>query len=162
MYRIKIVTMFCVFWTLSSGTCMIWRNFSLLFFLPIESRLHPDLAECEPSLPKPFRNSPVIYTKFGNDTHVRVPTITEHNTTESRQSRVQCGRANCDRIAFRQYLIITNYGDSFLTDIFRQRRFTVWSLSDLCRITFCRIGKLSRQVRSFRTMRKTQIGLESD
>ena len=64
--------------------------------------MRPDLAECEPSLPNPFRNSPVINTKFGNNTHVRVPTITEHDTTESRQSRLQCGTAECDRIAFRQ------------------------------------------------------------
>ena len=32
--------------------------------------------------------------------------ITEYNTTETRQSRLQCDRADRDRITFRQYLII--------------------------------------------------------
>ncbi|XP_041366857.1 uncharacterized protein LOC121381588 [Gigantopelta aegis] len=36
--------------------------------------------------------------------------------------------------------------NSFLTDDFRQRRFTVGSLSDLCRIAFGRIGTLSGQI----------------
>lgn len=82
------------------------EKFFIAVFLPIESRLHPDLVDCEPFLPKPFRNSPVINSKFVNDTHVRVPTITEYNTTETRQSRLQCDRADRDRITFRQYLII--------------------------------------------------------
>ena len=81
-------------------------------FLPTESRLSPDLAECEQSLPNPFRNSPVINTKFRNNTHTRVPTITEHDTTESRQSRLQCGTADCDRFAFRQCPDHPEYGDS--------------------------------------------------
>ena len=51
---------------------VLWNGIDLekLFiavFLPIESRLHPDLVDCEPFLPKPFRNSPVINTKFLND-----------------------------------------------------------------------------------------------
>ena len=65
------------------------ERFTIAVFLPIESRLHPDLVDCEPDLPKPFRNSPVINSKFVNDTHVRVPTITEYNTTETRQNRLQ-------------------------------------------------------------------------
>ena len=51
------------------------EKFFIAVFLPIESRLHSDLVDCKPFLPKPFRNSPVINTKFVNDTHVRVSTI---------------------------------------------------------------------------------------
>jgi hypothetical protein len=82
--------------------------------LPIESRLRPDLAKCEPSLPNPFSNSSVIKTKFGNNSgsHVRVTTITEHDTTESRQRRVQCGTADCNRNAFRQCPDHPEYGDN--------------------------------------------------
>ena len=65
------------------------EKFFIGVFLPIESRLHPDLVDFKPSLPKSFRNSPVINTKFANDTHLRVPTITEYNTTETRQRRLQ-------------------------------------------------------------------------
>ena len=65
---------------------MIW----MYCLLPTESRLRPYLTECEPSSPNPFWISPVINTKFDNNTHVRVLTITEHDTSESRQSRLQC------------------------------------------------------------------------
>ena len=59
------------------------ENIFIAVFLPIESRLHPDLVDCEPFLPKPFRNSPIINTKivqFVND----IPTITENNSSETR------------------------------------------------------------------------------
>lgn len=55
------------------------ENLSLLFFFSIESRLHPDLA-------KPFRSSYGIKTKSGNNIHVWVLTITEHNTIEFRKN----------------------------------------------------------------------------
>ena len=97
--------MFCVFWTVSGETGMIWSNFSLMVFCRL-SQDSIDLVDCKPSLPKPFRNSPVINTKFVNNTHVRVPTISEYNTTETRQSRLQCDRADRDSITFQQYLII--------------------------------------------------------
>ena len=52
LYRIKIVTMSCVVWTVS-GRFPVERAWSgenfHCRFLPIESRLRPDLAECEPS-----------------------------------------------------------------------------------------------------------------
>ena len=139
LYRIKIVTMSCVVWTVS-GRCPVERAWSgEIFhcrFLPIESRLRPDLAECEPSLPNPFRNSPVINTKFGNNTHVRVPTITEHDTTESRQSRLQCGTAECDRIAFRQCPDHPEYGVSCRIPDAWISRFGwaahVWSITCVC------------------------------
>ena len=123
--------MFCVFGTVSCGTGMIWRNFSLLFFC----RLSPDciqiLSIANRFLPKPFRNSPVINTKFVNDAHVRVPTITEYNTTETRQSRLQCDRADRDRITFRQYLIIPSMSTVFerITSV------SVGSLSGHCLIS---------------------------
>ena len=37
LHRIEVLTMFCVFGTLSCGTGMIWRNFSLLFFCRLSS-----------------------------------------------------------------------------------------------------------------------------
>ena len=119
--------MFCVFWMVSCGTGMILRNFSLLFFC----RLSPDY---EPSMPKLFRNSPVINTKFVNDTHVRVPTIIEYNTTETRQSRLQCDRADRDTrlsITFRQYLVIPNMSTVYerITSV------SVGSLSGHCLIS---------------------------
>ena len=54
------------------------------------------------------RNSPVINTKFDNNSHVRVPTITEHDTTESRQSGFQCGTADRDRFVSDCVPIIPN------------------------------------------------------
>ena len=45
--------------------------------------------------------------------------------------------------------------------IFRQHRFTVVSLSDLCRIAFGRIGTLSGQIRFLITIHKIQIVLHS-
>jgi hypothetical protein len=127
--------MFCVVWSVSSGTGMILKNFALQF-LPIESKLRPDLAECEPSLPDPFRNSSVINTKFGNNTHVRFATITEHDTTESRQRRVRCGTADCNRIAIRQCPDHPKYGDSCRIPGAWISRFGlaahVWSITCVC------------------------------
>ena len=121
--------MLCAFWTVSCGTGMIWRNFSLLFFC----RLSPDLVRIDykPFLSKPFGNSPVINTKFVNNTHVRVPTITEYNTTETRQSRLQCDRADLNRITFRQYLLIR-----IMPTVFeRITSVSVGSLSGYCLIS---------------------------
>ena len=132
------------------------EKFFIAVFLPIDSRLHPDLVDCEPFLPKPFRNSPVISTKFVNDSHARVPTNTE-NTIRLRPDKAVCN-ADRDRITFWQYLIIPSMPSVFerITSV------SVVSLSDLCRITFSRIGTQSWQTRSNFTRRKIQIGLEAD
>ena len=82
------------------------------------------------------RNSPVINTKFGNNSHVRVPTITEHDTTETRQSRLQCGTADCDRFVFRQCPEHPEYGDScripdaWISTVGSAAH--VWSIEDSC------------------------------
>ena len=61
------------------------RHYLDNIFIAFSYRLSPDcvqiLPKCEPSLPNPCRNSPVINAIFGNNTHVRVPTITEHDDT---------------------------------------------------------------------------------
>lgn len=114
MYRIKILTIFYSFWTVSYGT----RNFSL----------HPDFFECEPSLPKPFLNIPVINTKFSDDNFVIIPTITEHTMDESRKGRLQYGTADRGMVTFRQYQILLN-----MTTVFKQiSSVSVGSLSSPC------------------------------
>ena len=62
--------------------------------------MRPDLAECEPSLPNPFRNSPVINTKFGNNTHVRVPTIIQ-NTIRLSPDKAVCNAVQQNVIGLR-------------------------------------------------------------
>ena len=120
-----------------SGWCPVKRAWSREIvhcrFLSIVSRLRLDLAKCEPSL---TYSSPVINTKFGNNTHVRVRTITEHDTTESRQSRLQCSASYCDIIAFRQCPDHPENGDSSrILDAWNSRfgrAAHVWSITCVC------------------------------
>ena len=76
-------------WTVSCGTGMIWRNFYCRF-LPIESRLRPDLAECEPSLPNPFRNPPAI-----------IPTSESRNSIRLSPDKAVCNAVQQNVIGLR-------------------------------------------------------------
>lgn len=117
--------------TLFSGRCAIERAW--LLFLSIESRSHQHLAECELSLPKPFRDSPVSNTKmamirtFESGQLQKIP-------IEFRQSFLQCSTADCYRIAFRQCLIIPNMATVFngqipSASVHCTCLVTVWTLS---------------------------------
>lgn len=77
LYRIKIVTKFCVFWMLSCETGTIWRNFTLFLFFAGPDCIHLSLNAV--FYPEQFR----YFTKYGTNTHV----VTKHDKMESRQSR---------------------------------------------------------------------------
>ena len=130
-----VLKKFSTFVTNVSGRCPLKRAWSWEIYhccvLPIDSRFYTGLAECDKYLPKPFRKSPVINTKFGNDIHVKVPTITDNNKMESTQSRLQWGTTDCDRIAFRLYMIILIVATVF----YRVSSVSIGSLSGLCFIS---------------------------
>lgn len=85
LFQIKIVTMLCVFSTVSCGTDMFWRNLLLLFF-----------TDWVQNATRSCLKRTVFAEKHPRtDIFVIISPITEHNTTESRPSCLQCDTAQC-------------------------------------------------------------------
>ena len=63
--------------------------------------------------------------------------MTDSAVSDQNSNKVQC-RASVTYLGF--LLLERTTWNGFLTDVFHQRRFTVWSLADLCWIAFGRVG----------------------
>ena len=167
MYRIKIVKMFCVFWTLFFGTSMIMRNSSLLFF----GRLSPDFKQILPNanslcrnrfgiVPLLVRNSAMIYTSKSRQLQITIRQSPDKPVCNALQQTVIGLRSDCSW----SYLIWRQFSNGYLPSASVHCLISVWSHSlesGRCRDRFGRFISCERYKSDKNRIENELIGTNS-